>query len=136
MIRTIEEILGMPPQNLNDAGVRPMVDIFDANQARWTYTAKPSAYLTKNTQLPFREVQPFLKIPRANRSAAPKPPHDAAWWAEKTKGFDFTDADRNDNDLSNRVLWAGMMAGKPYPTARSGLDLRHDRLPLLKAAGF
>jgi hypothetical protein len=29
LIRTIEEILGLPAQNLHDAGVRPMIEIFD-----------------------------------------------------------------------------------------------------------
>jgi YVTN family beta-propeller protein len=136
MICTIEEILGLPPQNLHDAGVRPMVEIFDTSQTNWTYTATPSRYLLKNTRLPFAEVHYRPKQDRADAAPMPKPLHDAAWWAEKTKGFDFSDADLNDNDLSNRVLWAGTMPGRPYPTARSRLDLRHDRPALLKAAGF
>jgi hypothetical protein len=27
-------------------------------------------------------------------------------------------------DLFNRVLWEGLMPGRPYPTQRSGEDLR------------
>ena len=40
-----------------------------------------------------------------------------------------------DPALYNRALWDGTMGGKPYPIARSGLDLRHDRDVLLKSAG-
>jgi YVTN family beta-propeller protein len=132
MIRTIEEILGVPPQNLHDAGARPMIKIFDPTKKNWTYTAAPSRLLL-GTQLPFGLVQPDVR--HADAADAPKPLHDAAWWAERTKGFDFTDADRNDPAIFNRVLWEGTMGGKPYPTARSGLDLRHGRDQLLKSAG-
>jgi len=132
MIRTIEEILGLPPQNLHDAGVRPMTDIFDPTKRDWTYTAAPSSLLL-GTQLPFELVQPNVR--RADAVDPPMPLHDAAWWSERAKGFDFSDADRADPALYNRVLWEGTMGGKAYPTARSGLDLRHDRDALLKAAG-
>jgi hypothetical protein len=42
--------------------------------------------------------------------------HDAAWWAEKTKQFDFRKEDLNDETVYNRVLWAGTMGDRPYPT--------------------
>jgi YVTN family beta-propeller protein len=132
MLRTIEEILGVPPQNLHDAGVRPMINIFDPTKKNWAYTAAPSPLLS-GTQLPFELVQPNAR--RADAVEAPKPLHDAAWWADKTKGFDFTEADRIDSALYNRVLWEGTMGATPYPTARSGLDLRHDREVLLKSVG-
>jgi YVTN family beta-propeller protein len=133
MIRTIEEVLGVPPQNLHDAGVRPMIEIFDPTKTSWTYTAAPSSLLL-GTQLPFELVQPNVR--QADAGDGPKPLHDAAWWAERTKSFDFSDADRNDSAVYNRVLWEGTIGGKPYPTTRSGLDLRHDREALLRSAGF
>jgi hypothetical protein len=58
--------------------------------------------------------------------------HNAAWWAENLKNFDFHDADRNDADAFNRVLWKGIMGDVAYPTVRSGLDLRKNRAQLLK----
>jgi hypothetical protein len=132
MIRTIEEILGVPPQNLHDAGAQPMVAIFDLTRNNWTYRAAPSALLL-HTQLPFELVQPNIR--HADAADGPRPLHDAKWWAEETKGFDFTDADRNDPAVYNRILWIGTMGDKPYPTARSGLDLRRDRDLLLRSAG-
>jgi YVTN family beta-propeller protein len=131
LIRTIEEILGLPAQNLHDAGARPMIEIFDPTKTSWTYTAAPSSLLL-GTQLPIELVQPNVR--RADASEAPKPSHDAAWWAERTKDFDFTDADKNDPAVYNRVLWEGTMGDKPYPAGRSGLDLRRDRAALLQSA--
>jgi YVTN family beta-propeller protein len=133
MIRTIEEILGVPPQNLHDAGTSPMAAIFDLSRKHWSFRAAPSALLL-GTQLPFKLVQPNVR--HADAAGVPKPLHDAAWWVEKTKGFDFDDADRNDPAAYNRVLWEGTEGDKPYPTERSGLDLRHDRHSLLKPSGL
>jgi hypothetical protein len=55
LIRTIEEILGLPAQNLHDAGVRPMIEIFDPTRTGWTYTAAPSPLLQRP-----RGLQPVL----------------------------------------------------------------------------
>src|ERR1700730_1793346 len=70
MIRTIEEILGVPPQTLPDAGVRPMIGIFDLTKKNWTYTAAPSSLLL-GTQLPFELVQSNVR--RADAVEALKP---------------------------------------------------------------
>jgi hypothetical protein len=59
--------------------------------------------------------------------------HDSAWWAAKTKGFDFSDADRVDADAFNRKLWQGTMGHTvPYPTIRSHQHLRQNRAKLIK----
>lgn len=61
-----------------------------------------------------------------------KPLRDASWWEEKTKGFDFSVEDKVDAAAYNRILWQGVMGDfVPYPTARSGQDLRHNRKQLL-----
>jgi YVTN family beta-propeller protein len=134
MIRTIEEVLGLPTQNLHDAGVRPMIEIFDPRQDAWTYNATPSPYLL-STQLPLQQGQPSQGKRHADASQILKPRHDAAWWADKTKHLTFAEEDRNDAAVYNRILWEGTMGGKPYPTERSGLDLRQNRAQLLEAAG-
>jgi hypothetical protein len=59
--------------------------------------------------------------------------HDAAWWATKTRGFDFSDADRIDANAFNHILWQGTMGNDvPYPTERSHKDLRQNRADLIK----
>lgn len=127
MLRTIEDVLGMPHLNQNDASAVPMADAFDLNQKKWTYKAVPSAYLA-GTTLPIP--------PSAFTSAAlqnpPKPLHNAAWWAEQTKGMDFSVEDHLDSAKYNRLLWVGTMGDKPYPETRSGLDLRANRVALLR----
>ena len=121
-LRTMEEVLGLPPMNLNDALARPMADIFNTTPSPWSFTATPSAYLY-NTQLPLP--------PKAAGLIVPKPTHNAKYWARVTKGMDFTDADRVDSAVYNRILWKGMMGNKPYPAAPTGMDLRQNREELL-----
>ena len=42
-----------------------------------------------------------------------QPQHDAASWDAVTAGFDFSDADQVPPEQFNRVLWNGLMGGKP-----------------------
>ncbi len=123
-LRTMEEVLGLPRMlNLNDALASPMTDIFNAAElfarkpSPWSFKAVPAAILY-NTSLPL-PPQPAGMI-------VPKPPHDAAYWARVTKGMDFTDADRLDSALFNRILWKGMMGDKPYPAAAAAVDPRRN----------
>ena len=111
LIRTMEEVLGLPPMNLNDALAAPMSDVFDATglmngrPATWSFTAIPSAYLY-NTQL--------LLPPKPAGLVAPKSKHNAKYWARVTRGMDFTDADRVDPAEFNHILWNGLMGNKPH----------------------
>jgi DNA-binding beta-propeller fold protein YncE len=121
-LRTIEEVLGLPPLNLNDALARPMADIFNTTPSPWSFTATPSALLY-NTKLPLPPK------PAGVRVAVPL--HNAKYWARVTKGMDFTTEDRLDPADFNRILWKGIMGNKPYPAAPTGLDLRQNREELL-----
>jgi len=123
-VRTIEEVLGLPPMNLNDALAKPMADIFNTTPSSWSFTAAPSALLyAPNTQLPLP--------PKPAGLIVPKPAHNARYWARVTKGMDFDDADLVDPKDFNSILWKGMMGNKPYPNARTGVDLRQNREDLL-----
>ena len=127
MLRTIEDVLGLEHLSLHDGGVRPMTDIFSIEQGpQWTYKAVPSAFLL-TTQLPIQ-----TQTARLDPASVPRPLHDAAWWAEKTRGFTFAKEDENDEAAYNRVLWEGTMGERPYPMTRSLLDLRHNRKKLLQ----
>ncbi len=120
-IRTMEEVLGLKPMNLNDAVANPMSDIFNTVPNReWTFTATPASILyCTNLPLP-QPTQPCNN-----------PTPDANYWARVTKGMDFTDADRVDGGVFNRILWKGLMGDKPYPAAPTGKDLRQNREKLL-----
>src|SRR6266496_530042 len=128
MLRTIEEILGLENLGVHDAGVPPMTDAFDTDQEKWTFHASPALVLF-NTQLPLADTG--IKV---NLASIPKPTHDAAWWEARTKGFDFSKEDRVPTEQFNRVIWQGLLGDKPYPVARSGADLRHNREALLKTS--
>ena len=121
-LRTIEEVLGLPQMNLNDALARPMSDIFKTKPSNWKFTAAPSAYLY-DTSLPLPRKAAGLVVPKST--------HNAKYWAQVTKEMDFSDADRIDSAVYNRILWKGMMGNKPYPAGPTGLDLRQDREKLL-----
>jgi len=127
LLRTMEEVLGIKPLGLNDALQPPMAEVFSTRQAAWTYKARVPSIL-RTTKLP-------LPAPASQEKAAvsAEPAHDAAYWAEKTKGFDFSAEDKLDSDRFNLVLWNGLKGdGQPYPSDRSGRDLRKHRAALLR----
>ena len=112
-LRTIEEVLGLPPMNLNDALAKPMADIFNTTPEEWTFTATPSAYLY-DTKLPLPPKPAGLVVPKST--------HDAAYWAEAMKEMDFAVEDRVDPLAFNQILWRGLMGDKPYPAALTSQD--------------
>ena len=123
-VRTMEEVLGLPPMNLNDALAHPMADIFNTMPSAWNFTAAPSALLyAPGVSLPLPPQPTGLVVPKLS--------HDANYWARATAGMDFTSEDRVDPVAFNRLLWKGLMGDKPYPVAPSGKDLRHNRAALL-----
>src|SRR5262249_11020450 len=114
-LRTIEDVLGTQHINLNTAFQRPMADVFDVHASGdWTYAAVASTVLG-STQL--AQAPNGLGVQLA---AGPviTPQHDAAYWAEVTAGFDFSEADQVPVAQFNKVLWAGLMGDKPYPALR------------------
>jgi DNA-binding beta-propeller fold protein YncE len=134
MIRTMEDVLGLPHQNLHDGGVPPMTNVFDVTQKEWAFDAEPSTFLA-DTQLPIGEqAKKLIQNGTFTLAALPKSTHDAMWWEERTKGMDFEHADNVDPIAFNRLLWQGLKGNMPYPTLRSGADLRHNREKLLKQA--
>jgi hypothetical protein len=132
IVRTKEDILGLPAQNLEVAGVPPMAEIFDIRQKDWTFDAVPSAYLLE-TELPI-PPQAAEKAQERSGGIIPKSTHDSAWWEAQTKGMDFSKADHVDPMAFNLVVWKGLKEDKPYPMTRSGADLRQNRSELLRKA--
>jgi DNA-binding beta-propeller fold protein YncE len=123
LLRTIEEVLGLEPMNLNDALASPMADVFTTKPQAWSFTAEPSAYLY-NTRLPLP--------PRPVGLVVPRPTQSAAYWAKATKGMDFSSEDKFDFAAYNRILWKGLHGDEPYPDQPTGRDLRKNRAKLLE----
>jgi YVTN family beta-propeller protein len=113
VLRTIEDILGTEHINLNTYYARPMADAFDTKSSgKWTFKAVASTLLKLTTLgLDPTKVE-FASGPNL------KPTHDAQYWAEKTRGFDFSGEDRVPAELYNKVLWEGLK-GTPAPVAKT-----------------
>jgi DNA-binding beta-propeller fold protein YncE len=126
ILRTIEDVLGLQPLGLYDALQQPMAEVFSTEQAAWTYSARVPAIL-RTTQLPIPAASPEEKKSQV------RPGHDRSYWAEKTRGFDFSAEDKLDSAQFNLVLWNGLKGeDQPYPTERDGRDLSKNRKRLLR----
>ncbi len=112
VLRTIEDILGTEHLNLNTYYARPMADVFDVkSKGKWTFNAVASTLL-KLTTLGLDSNTQYASGPDL------KPTHDAQYWAEKTRGFDFSGEDRVPTELYNKILWEGLK-GTPAPVVKN-----------------
>ncbi len=107
MLRTIEDVLGIEPLSMYDAYQRPMTDVFDLRQKIWTFDATPSEALAQ-TSLPLPKKSASLKRPFVFA-------HNAKYWADATRGYDWRSEDRINADAYNRVLWNGLKQRQDYP---------------------
>jgi DNA-binding beta-propeller fold protein YncE len=91
VVRTIEELLGIAPLSLLDAGAPPIADLFEREERPWTFRARIPAVL-RSTKLPLPAGP--VEAPRGT----------AAQWQRATEGFDFSTADALDAPAFNQVL--------------------------------
>jgi YVTN family beta-propeller protein len=125
VLRTIEDIFGAEHLNLNTYYARPMADVFDVTSSgKWTFKAVASTLLSPILTKPIGPVAQGgglgldpSKVAFA-RGPQLKPTHDPQYWAEKTRGFDFSAEDRVPADLYNKILWEGLK-GTPAPAAKT-----------------
>jgi hypothetical protein len=95
MLRTMEFLLGLHPMTHFDAGARPMTTVFQKTPDPAPYTAeKPRVSLT-------------------DRNPADSPV------AAASLGMRFDEADQNDDDELNDVLWRAIRRDAPPPPVRS-----------------
>ena len=124
VLRTIEDIFGTEHLNLNTYYARPMADVFNIHSSgTWDFHALASTLLQHTTLNLNPATTAFVKGPHL------KPTHDAQYWAEKTKGFDFSLEDRVPADLYNKILWEGLK-GTPVPIVKAQsakVKADHDR---------
>jgi len=103
MVRTIEQILGLPPMNVMDATAMPMFDCF---------TSKPdtSAYRTIPNIIPLDEMNPDLSALQGK----------ALHYAKRSMEPQFNHVDGGDDQLLNRIIWFALKRGKSYPKVYAG----------------
>jgi hypothetical protein len=103
MIRTMEQILGLPPMNVQDAIANLMTDCF---------SDKPdlTPYITIPSNIPIDEMNPPLSALSGK----------ALHYAKKSMLPEFDGVDTGNDDLLNRILWYSARGNTPYPVAYSG----------------
>jgi YVTN family beta-propeller protein len=99
MLRTIEQILGLPPMNIIDATALPMFDCF--NQ-----TAQTGAFQALPNRIPLNQMNP------AKHSALQG---KALYYAQKSEEQFTQGIDNGDDDLMNRILWYSVKGEARYP---------------------
>jgi YVTN family beta-propeller protein len=99
MVRTMENILGIPPMNQFDAAAEPMSDCF-------TDTPDFTPYESLPNNIPLDELNPPLESLTG----------EALHWAKKSLEQDLEDVDRINEDTFNRVIWHAVKGyDVPYP---------------------
>lgn len=103
MIRTIEQILGIPPMNIQDAIASPMFDCFTSIPDYTAYEALPN-------RIPLDEMNP----PLSSLSGR------ALHYARQSLDPQFDHVDAGNDDILNRILWFSARGKQPYPAKYSG----------------
>ncbi len=128
VLRTIEDVLGLPTLGLNDGMADPMGAVFDLDQTSWTFEPHVPEVL-RTTDLPLPPESP--ESPESDATNATncqaRPARSAAYWQEAMKGQDFSEEDRLDTVRFNKALWQGLKGNTPLPTDHRGEDLSRNR---------
>jgi len=98
MVRTIEQILGLPPMNIMDATALPMFDCFST-------TSNPRGYSFVKNNVPLNEMN---KSTASLKGKAKK-------FAQLSMLPEFAHIDGGNDDLLNRILWFASKGNTTYP---------------------
>lgn len=98
VVRTIEQILGIPPMNVMDATALPMFDCFSE-------TANSKPYKVIVNKIPLDE----MNKPAVSLSGKAKK------YTLLSSSPMFAKIDSGNDDLLNRIIWYATMGNKPYP---------------------
>jgi len=106
VVRTIEQILGIPPLNALDATALPMFDCFQRR-----FNSQP--YNALDNKIPLNEMN--IKVSQLKG--------DALKWARISMRPEYDQLDRGDDNLLNQILWFSAKGNKPYPGKKNRKDL-------------
>ncbi|MGW3625041.1 bifunctional YncE family protein/alkaline phosphatase family protein [Streptomyces sp. NPDC000880] len=112
MVRTIEQILGLPPMNQMDLAAPPMNTLFTTKPDYTPYALRPN-------QIPLDEMNPG-SAPSSSATAADKPTGIEKEWVEASNAMGFGDPttppDATDRNVLNHAVWYATEGyDKPYP---------------------
>jgi YVTN family beta-propeller protein len=101
MVRTIEQILGIPPMNVIDATALPMFDCFGNKKQQYNYQL-----ITNN--IPLNEMnKPVAQLKGK-----------AKYYAKLSANKVFKEVDSGDDNMMNRILWFDAKGEEKYPQSR------------------
>lgn len=100
MVRTIEQILGLPPMNVIDATALPMFDCFSSERSGVVFSHVPNVIPLDRMNKPLAELK-----------------GKAATYARASANQAFKDVDGGDDELMNRILWFDAKGEEAYPVA-------------------
>jgi DNA-binding beta-propeller fold protein YncE len=95
MLRTMEFLLGLKPMTHFDAGARPMT----------------AAFQSQPNTAPYAAEKPRISLEERNPAATPA--------AARAARMNFEEADENDDDELNDILWRAIRKDAPPPPVRS-----------------
>jgi hypothetical protein len=99
MVRTMENILGIPPMNQFDLAAEPMTDCFTDMPNYGPYEALPNNILLDELNPPLESLK-----------------GEALHWAKMSLEQDLDDLDRIDEDTFNQIIWHSVKGyDVPYP---------------------
>jgi DNA-binding beta-propeller fold protein YncE len=98
IVRTIEQILGLPPMNIQDAIATPMIACFNVIP-----DFKP--YASVENEIPLDEMNPGLSALKGKR----------LHYARMSLGKQFDGIDTGNDELFNHILWFAAKGTEPYP---------------------
>ncbi len=98
MVRTIEQILGLPPMNVIDATALPMFDCFTDKPDFTPYTALPNLIQLDEMNKPLSGLR-----------------GRALQYARESVNQLKEGIDSGEDDVLNRILWFATKGNKPYP---------------------
>ncbi|MGF7037458.1 bifunctional YncE family protein/alkaline phosphatase family protein [Mucilaginibacter lappiensis] len=109
IVRSIEQILGLPPMNIIDATALPMFDCFTSKPSDYTYQS------LKN-RIPLNKVSP----PLSSLKGA------SLHYAKLSSRPEYDHIDGGNDDVMNRILWFAAKGKKAYPAKLAGKDTDDD----------
>jgi len=115
-LRTVEDLLGLPPLGLNDANAAPMSDVFTTRPNLQAYSAIIPGSLCAPPVAP--DLVPACNNPMKRRTRRVAQLHDGTWWAKMTAGMDFHEPDHLDAARYNALLEYGITGRGTVPPAR------------------
>ena len=112
-LRTVEDLLGLPPLGMNDANSAPMSDVFTRTPNLQPYVAIIPGSLCAPPVAPSLVPACFKPSTPKTRRVAQR--HGGTWWSKQTAGMNFREPDHLDAARYNALLEYGILGRGKLP---------------------